>query len=41
MARLGGNLRALRADPVKHVSAFADVAYTIKRGRIIYRAERK
>ena len=40
-AGFDADLVALRADAVKNVSAFADVAYTIKRGRIIYRAERK
>ena len=29
---------ALRTDPARNVSAFSDVAYTIKRGSIIYRA---
>jgi imidazolonepropionase-like amidohydrolase len=40
-AGFDADLVALRADAVKNMSAFADVAYTIKRGRIIYRAERK
>ena len=34
------DLTVLQADPAKTVSAFADVAYTIRRGRIIYRAMR-
>ncbi len=32
------DLVALRSDPAQSVSAFADVAYTIRGGRIIYRA---
>ena len=37
-AGFDADLVALRTDPARSVSAFADVAYTMKRGRIIYRA---
>jgi imidazolonepropionase-like amidohydrolase len=33
-----GDLVALRTDPARSVNAFADVAYTIRGGRTIYRA---
>ena len=35
------DLTVLQADPARSVSAFAEVAYTIRRGRIIYRATPK
>ena len=34
------DLVALRSDPARTVDAFADVAYTIRGGRVIYRASR-
>jgi imidazolonepropionase-like amidohydrolase len=37
-AGFDADLVVLRADPARAVSAFADVAYTIRQGRIIYQA---
>ena len=41
MARLAGNRSSAALIATTEDIAFADVAYTIKSGRIIYRAERK
>ena len=38
---LDADLVVLRSDPAADISAFADVGYTIRGGRIIYRANRK